>query len=275
MRRPVVKSASRALEVIELFNEQRRPLRLLEIYQLLDYPQSSATHLMKTLVQLGYMNYNRSTRTYVPSCRVRGLGSWMSASMYGQQRYHRMLEVLQQRTDETVALSLQNNLYIQYFIIKLPAHRFKASPLEGNMRLMTDSTSGLALLSRMSDRQVDKICRNVNYYESEAGDRVDIAAVLKELAWVRHVGYCSRDDAPAPGISSLAFPLDETLYGIPLALGVGGMTDRLQNAKSEIVKAVRATIAEFNAEWRDQPEFQNTTIEATAGESFGDRRAAA
>ncbi|HEX8413505.1 MAG TPA: IclR family transcriptional regulator C-terminal domain-containing protein, partial [Sphingomicrobium sp.] len=172
-------------------------------------------------------------------------------------------------------LSLQNNLYIQYFIIKLPAHRFKASPLEGNMRLMTDSTSGLALLSRMSDRQVDKICRNVNYYESEAGDRVDIAAVLKELAWVRHVGYCSRDDAPAPGISSLAFPLDETLYGIPLALGVGGMTDRLQNAKSEIVKAVRATIAEFNAEWRDQPEFQNTTIEATAGESFGDRRAAA
>jgi DNA-binding IclR family transcriptional regulator len=275
MRRPVVKSASRALEVIELFNEQRRPLRLLEIYQLLDYPQSSATHLMKTLVQLGYMNYNRSTRTYVPSCRVRGLGSWMSASMYGQQRYHRMLEVLQQRTDETVALSLQNNLYIQYFIIKLPAHRFKASPLEGNMRLMTDSTSGLALLSRMSDRQVDKICRNVNYYESEVGDRVDIAAVLKELAWVRHVGYCSRDDAPAPGISSLAFPLDETLYGIPLALGVGGMTDRLQNAKSEIVKAVRATIAEFNAEWRDQPEFQNTTIEATAGESFGDRRAAA
>lgn len=250
MRRPVVKSASRALEVLELFNEQRRPLKLQEIYELLGYPQSSATHLMKTLAQLGYINYNRATRTYVPSCRVRGLGTWMSSAMYGQQRYHRLVDTLHRRTDETVALSMQNDLFIQYFIIKTPDHEFKAPPTEGNMRLLTDSTSGLALLSRMSDRQVDKICRNINYYESGGGNRVDPAAILKELAWVRHVGYCFRENAPSPDVSSFAFPLDESVYGIPLALGVGGTTGRLSRGKSEITQAVRATIAEFAAEWR-------------------------
>lgn len=274
MRRPVVKSASRALEVLELFNEQRRPLKLQEIYELLGYPQSSATHLMKTLVQLGYINYNRATRVYVPSCRVRGLGTWMTSAMYGQQRYHRLVEALQQRTDETVALSMQNDLFIQYFIIKTPNHEYKAPPTEGNMRLIPDSTSGMALLSRMSDRQVDKICRNINYYESSAGYRVDTAVVMKELAWVRHVGYCYRENAPAAGVSSIAFSLDETMYGVPLALGVGGTTERLGTNKSEITKAIRATIAEFSAEWRDESGFRMPQPDANQNDRFEVQRAA-
>jgi DNA-binding IclR family transcriptional regulator len=250
MRRPVVKSASRALEVLELFNDQRRPLKLQEIYELLGYPQSSATHLMKTLVQLGYINYNRATRTYVPSCRVRGLASWMSSAMYGQQRYRELVETLQRRTDETVAISMQNDLFIQYFMIKSPDHEYKSPPTEGNMRVLTDSTSGMALLSRMNDRQVDKICRNIKYYESGTSYRLDIDVVMKELFWTRHVGYCFRRNAPAEGVSSIAFPMDETMYGVPLALGVGGTTKRLAFAQSDIIDAIRSTIAEFAEKWR-------------------------
>jgi DNA-binding IclR family transcriptional regulator len=252
MRRPVVKSASRALEVLELFNEQRRPLKLQEVYELLDYPQSSATHLMKTMVHLGYINYNRSSRTYVPTCRVRGLGTWMSSAMYGQARYHRLVETLQKRTDETVALSMQNDLFIQYFMIKTPSHEFQMPPDEGNMCLLTASTSGMALLSRMSDRQVDKICRNINYYETDATNRVDVAEILKELFWVRHVGYSYREGKPDPAVSSLAFPLEESLYGIPLAIGVGGVFDRISDKKSRITEIVRETIAEFHEEFDDR-----------------------
>jgi len=248
MRRPVVKSASRALEVLELFNEQRRPLKLQEIYELLDYPQSSATHLMKSMVHLGYVNYNRATRTYVPTCRVRSLGNWLSSAMYGQTRYHKLVETLQRRTDETVALSMQNDLFIQYFIIKTPDHEFKMPPNEGNMRLLTSSTSGMALLSRKSAAQVDKICRHINYYEADAGGRVDVKTVLKEWEWVKQVGYCYRAHEPDPSTSSLAFPLEESLYGIPLALGVGGFADRLSRNKTRLTQIVRETIAEFHAE---------------------------
>ncbi|HEU0045566.1 IclR family transcriptional regulator [Sphingomonas sp.] len=246
MRRPVVKSASRALEVLELFNEQRRPLRLQEIYELLDYPQSSATHLMKSMVHLGYVNYNRASRAYVPTCKVRGLGNWLSSAMYGQTRFHRLVDLLQRRTDETVALSMQNDLFIQYFIIKPPGHDFKMPPDEGNMRLLTDSTSGMALLSRMSAAQVDKICRHINYYEANGEDRVEVNEVLREWRWVKQVGYCYREHHPDPSTSSMAFPLEECLYGIPLALGVGGLADRLARNKMRITQIVRETIAEFH-----------------------------
>ncbi len=247
MRRPVVKSASRALEVLELFNEQRRPLKLQEIYEKLSYPQSSATHLMKSMVQLGYVNYNRTLRTYVPTCRVRSLADWLTSAIYGHPRYHRLVDTLQKRTDETVALSMQNDLFLQYFIIKTPDHEHKMPPSEGTMRSLTTSTSGIALLSRMTSRQVEKICRLINYYELD-DEKADMVDINREVAWTRYVGYCHRKAHPTPDVSSIAFPLEQSLYGIPLALGVGGLTERLSPKISDITEIVLETIAEFKRE---------------------------
>jgi len=247
MKRSVVKSASRTLEVLELFSEVRRPLRLHEIYEQLHYPQSSATNLLKSMVMMGYLNYNRGTRTYIPTSKVGSLGNWLSSFMYGHSGYHQLINTLQARTDETVALTMQNDLFIQYLIIKTPEHEYKMPPPVGAMRLMTNTTSGMALMSRMSDRQVDKICRHINYYELDAGQRVDIAKVMKELRWVRQIGYSYVEHSPSPEVSSMAFPLCETLHGIPLAIGVGGLHGRLEQRKMQLVAMIRETIAEFKA----------------------------
>lgn len=261
MRRPVVKSASRTLQVLELFSEQRRPLRLHEIYEHLEYPQSSATHLMKSMVAMGYVNYNRMSRTYLPTNKVNVLGNWLSSAAYGETRYHELAERLQKRTDETVAISTQNDLFIQYFLIKAPAHEFKMPPPVGNMRLLTKSTSGMALLSRMRDRQVDKVCRYINHYEVDPENRVNTTEVMRELAWVRHVGYCYREDHPDPGIASMAFPLDDALHGIPLSIGVGGMKHRLAKRKMELVAIIREVIAEFHEERQLESERNNGRYE--------------
>jgi IclR family transcriptional regulator, KDG regulon repressor len=245
MNRTVVKSASRTLQVFELFADHRRPLRLHEICDNLHCPQSSATHLMKSLLRLGYVNYNRASRTYLPTNKVSGLGNWMTSVAFGQSRFHELASRLQAATDETVAISTQNDLFIQYMIIKTPDHEFQMSPMEGKMRLMTDSTSGLALLSRMRDREIDKLCRNINYNEGDPANRVDLEAVMRELRWTRHVGYCLRTDHPVPGIASIAFPLDETLHGIPLAIAIGGYKDRLKQRMSELLETARTMIADF------------------------------
>jgi DNA-binding IclR family transcriptional regulator len=248
MNRAVVKSASRTLQVLELFSECRRPLRLFEICENLQCPQSSATHLMKSLLKMGYVNYNRSARTYLPTNKVSNLGNWLTSATFGQSRFRELARRLQAATDETVAISTQNDLFIQYMIVTTPDHAFKMPQAVGNMRLLTQSTSGMAILSRKSDRQVDKICRQINYYANGSGDRVDLSAVMRELEWTRHVGYCFRVDHPDPGIASLAFPLDETLHGIPLALGIGGYKTRLSERIYSLLEITREAVAEFKRE---------------------------
>ena len=44
----------------------------------LGYPQSSTTVLLKSLIVLGYLNYDRKARTYVPSLKLASIGGWIA-----------------------------------------------------------------------------------------------------------------------------------------------------------------------------------------------------
>lgn len=246
MERSVVKSVGRTLEVLELFEEQRRPLRLHEIYEMLGYPQSSTTNLLKSMVVLGYLNYSRLTRTYLPTARVSTMGRWLFGFMYGQNDFPAMLERVRQATDETVVLAMQNDVFIQYVTVLTPDHEFKVPPPEGTMRAMTDSSAGLALMSQMSDRKIDKLVRQIHYYELSPTRVLDIESVMKDVRWIRHTGYCHLANHP-PGLASIAFPIGSQLHGIELALGVGGLTERISRKQYDIIEAMKAEIARFHA----------------------------
>lgn len=247
MERSVVKSVGRTLEVLELFEEQRRPLRLHEIYEMLGYPQSSTTNLLKSMVVLGYLNYSRITRTYLPTARVSTMGRWLFSFMYGQHDFPAMLERLCQATDETVVLAMQNDVFIQYVTVLTPDHEFKVPPSEGTMRAMTQSSAGLALMSQMSDRKIEKLVRQIHYYELSPSRVLDVEAVMKEVRWIRHTGYCHLANHP-PGLASIAQPLGSQLHGIELAVGVGGLNDRIALKQYDIIEAMREEIARFHGD---------------------------
>lgn len=252
MIRRTVKSASRTLEVLELFAEQRRPMRLHEIYTALDYPQSSATNLLKSLVIMGYVNYNRLTRTYLPTMRVGALGSWLPGYIYADESYRWLVDELQRRTDETVGLNTLNDLFVQYVLLKAPDHEFKMVPPAGTMRLLVDSAAGLALLSEMKDGEVDKVCRYSNYYQLAEGRRFDAAQLMRDIRWARQTGYALMANKPRPEVSAIAMPLAEKLHGIPLAIGVGGLADRIAKSQYDIIATMRECIAEFRAHREEQ-----------------------
>ncbi|MEG3123641.1 IclR family transcriptional regulator [Sphingomonas sp. GB1N7] len=249
-----MKSALRTFEVLELFAERRQPLHLNEIYLALGYPQSSTTNLLKSMALLGYLNYNRATRTYLPTMRVNALGSWVASYTHADGRYRELVETLQRRTDETAVLMTQNDLFIQYLFVKAPDHEFKRPPIDGGMRMLVDACGGLALISRMSDRQIDTICRYTNYYEMAGSDRVSLDEMMREIRWIRQVGYAYSPKRPTPDVSAIAMALDADLHGIPLALGVGGMADRIERNKLPILTALREVITDFNESRRREME---------------------
>ena len=268
MERRAVKSAMRTFEVLELFQEKRHPLRLNEIYLALDYPQSSASNLLKCMVMMGYLNYNRSSRTYLPTNRISALGNWLPGFIHSNGRHQALVQEVQRRTDETVGIASQNDLFIQYLIMCEPKHEFKFAPPEGSLRMMVDAVTGLALMSSMSDREIDKICRYTNYYElgrrtdyyeHDEPRRISTEELMKEIRWTRHVGYAYRVGQPTPELASIAIALDSGTHGIPLALGVGGMKDRIHPKKAFILATMRQVVAEFQA--RDEIEAASCDME--------------
>lgn len=269
MRRRTVKSASRAFEVLELFADLRRPLRLNEIHTALGYPQSSTTTLLKSMVMSGYLNYSRHSRTYLPTTQVSALGNWLTGHIVADPAYRDLVEGLQRITDETVGLATENDLYIQYVLFREPSHDFKSVPREGVMRPMIDSAAGLALLSQMKDRQIEKIFRYSHYYRMGEGEAHSLDHLMQDIRWIRQIGYAHHENRPDPGLSAIAMPLGQTMYGVRLAIGVGGLVDRIAKAKSDIVRAMREQVSAFHLANRDA--FQKPSDPAEIDDEDGDQ----
>jgi predicted transcriptional regulator len=66
----VVKSAALVLEVLSVFDDVRRDMRLGEIVERLGFPQSSTSVLLKSLVRLGYLDFDATTRSFSVTARV-------------------------------------------------------------------------------------------------------------------------------------------------------------------------------------------------------------
>lgn len=245
MSQPAVKSALRTFEVLELFAERRAPLHLHEIHTALGYPQSSTTALLKSMVMQGYLNYDRDRRTYLPTTRVSMLGNWLPDYIQAAGGYRELVEELQRRTDETVALITRNDLFVQYIILLTPDHEFQMAPQVGAMRKLVDSSAGLSLMARMDDRAIEKLCRYSNAYYGSDGDRVSYAQIMQQVEWVRHVGYAYIPNRPTPAVSSITMALDADLNGVALALGVGGLAGRIADRKDHIVETLRELVGSF------------------------------
>ncbi|WP_017672745.1 helix-turn-helix domain-containing protein [Blastomonas sp. AAP53] len=244
MSQPAVKSALRTFEVLELFVERRTPLHLHEIHTTLGYPQSSTTALLKSMVMMGYLNYDRDHRTYLPTTRVSQLGNWLPDYIQAAGGYRELVEELQRRTDETVALITRNDLFVQYIILLTPDHEYQMAPQVGVMRKLVDSSGGLSLMARMDDRAIEKLCRYSNAYYG-GGERVSYAQLMRQVEWVRHVGYAYVPNRPTPAVSSITMALDADLGGVPLALGVGGLAERIADRKDAIVETLQDLVTSF------------------------------
>lgn len=245
MRRDPIKSAARTLEVLELFHELRRPLRLKYIFERLSYPQSSTTSLLKSMVVLGYLNYDRPSRTYFPTPRVAALGDWINHYLYGAGDVFALMDRVLEATNETVVLSSQNDIFVQHIRVLQPAHPYKLPPSEGSMRVLTHSAAGLVLMSGMSPKAVDKLVRHINAYEHGRSRRINVEELAEQLEWIRREGYSLLAAFPFPDAAGLAMPLPKSMHGIPLTLGVGGLNSRIARNKSEIIKLMREAIGDY------------------------------
>lgn len=123
-----VKSATRVIEVLEFFRDHREPRSLKQLTEALGYPQSSTTVLLKSLVTLGYINYDRVRRVYFPTLRVASLGDWISQALLGQGRLLEAMRDVHNGTGETVSIAVQNDVYMQYIRVIQASHPLRFYP---------------------------------------------------------------------------------------------------------------------------------------------------
>ena len=239
MRSQPVKSAARVIEVLELFTTDPRPLSLKEISTRLAYPQSSTTVLMKSLMSLGYLNYDPARRVYFPTLRVTRLGDWIPQALFGAGRVFEVMNDIHNATGEVVALAVLNDVYIQYIKVIQSSHQLRIHIEEGSMRLATRSAAGWMLLSMKSDVDVDKLARRANIAVPSVAERVNVSDFVKMMPQVRRENWAYTENTPYLGAATVCVPLSITLQGQPVTLGMGGPVERIRQLRPKALQLLR------------------------------------
>jgi DNA-binding IclR family transcriptional regulator len=242
-----VKSAARVLQILELFDVLRREALVSEVTELLDFPQSSTSVLLRSMVTMGYMHYNRETRAYSPTTKVALLGNWVNSPLVGNGVLVQLMYRLNQRTGQAIILAARNQTVAEYIHVVQATSAARLFVVKGARRSLIASSAGLAFISSLSDPDIKRIAVRINAEAKSPEEIVSLQWLMGRVQEVRRDGYCMTNSLVTPGGGMLSMKLPKTDGGEAFVIGIGAVNEVLLARKEEFVDIMREEIAAYSA----------------------------
>jgi DNA-binding IclR family transcriptional regulator len=238
----VVKSAARTLEIFEYFDEVRRPAHIQEVASALGYPHSSTAALLRSLADLGYLDFSAEDKTFFPSIRVSLLGHWVGDEILPLRRIQQQMRDIAEQTGMTVVLGAASGGYCQYVRVIEGTTPIRYHVKAGTRRSLVGSTLGRALLGMEPPAHRAKLIAEA--LAAWDGDKApprpeEVAADVAQVVARGHSYNVGLVDANA---AMLAIPLTVEPPARPLALGLAAPKDLFRGRRPELLKIMRGAL---------------------------------
>lgn len=237
----ISRSVVRAFAVLELFRTERRPLTAAEIGRRLELPQPSTRALLKTLAAQGYLAFEDSRRTYLPTLRVTALGDWLAGAGLAAPELRARVDQLAAATEETASLCGIQDTRVHILHVRKATHPV-ALQLEAGVGVALWQTAvGRTLLAVCDDPTRDRLLDTMARGERDAAARRTIQGLPRELRRIRSAGHYTAYDVFFKGVGAVCVPVGGAGSGEPLVIAVAGLKERIRANEARILRAIRAT----------------------------------
>lgn len=242
MSKAIVKSAARVFEILEFFDDVRRAATVMEIARALNYPQSSTSVLVHSMVSLGYLAHDPQARTYIPSPRIKLFGSWIEAPFFQEGTILRLMHEISDVTGELVLLASQDRQVVRYIHVVPATNPVRLHVRAGMIRSLTRSGVGKLFLSVQPDEKIRQVVHRLNAEESNPDFRIDVRTLFEDLAAIRACGFSVATHQVTPGASGLSILLPGVGAVQPMAVAIAGASENVVGRTAEFVQVIRAAI---------------------------------
>lgn len=244
------KSATRAFQILELFEQEKRPLSLKTIANTLSLPSSSTAALLKKLADFDYVHYDIQSRTYLPTLRLSSLGEWLPKEIL-KEGVDQLGDRLQAQTGETIALAIQNELLVDYLSFRIASKHIDVFPAIERYprgRIAVTSPIGWLLMSEFSEDQLRRV-----YVRSVARSLLRRSAFpwptfLSCVAAARRYQYVLALRWPYENACVLATLLPLRPFGRRVVLAVGINAADLGQERKTILDSLELEVSKLHRE---------------------------
>ena len=195
-----VKSAVRALEILETIVAMGRPMSANEVGAIKPIPASSLSYLLTTLVSLGYLV--REGRNYAAGPALARLSPAGSGSSL-REAVRPLVDSIRDKIDETAAFFILRDDEIEAIASAISGQALRYAVEEGRRAPLHAFAAGKALLSTFEPHRLDAYLSNVARERFTSNTITEPDALRRELDMIRNTGISHVREEFTPGICAL------------------------------------------------------------------------
>jgi DNA-binding IclR family transcriptional regulator len=250
-----VQSIARAFAIAEEIARNREGIGLAELSKRVGLHNSTTFHLVKTMVQLGYVSQLADSRKYRIGRRMFTLAAGALDEIELVSVATPILEKLTAATGEYSHFAIRSGEQIVVVAKTAGTGIFQMVDRTGAVRPAHATALGKVLLSSLLPPQLERYLETCELHKYTAKTIVEKDALLRELDEVRRKGLAFDDGEFDPEARCVAVPVRDFTGRVAGAIGMSGPMWRLSlQALQEKSKYVREAAVELSAELGFQPE---------------------
>jgi DNA-binding IclR family transcriptional regulator len=250
-----VQSIERAFAIAEEVARNREGIGLAELSKRVGLHNSTTFHLVKTMVQLGYVSQLADSRKYRIGRRMFTLAAGAMDEIELVSVATPVLEKLTRATGEYSHFAIRSGEQVVVVAKIAGTGIFQMVDRTGAVRPAHATALGKVLLAALSPSQLDRFLATCELRKFTAKTIVEKDALLREIEEVRRKGLAFDDGEFDPEARCVAVPVRDFTGRVAGAIGMSGPMWRLSlQALQEKSKYVREAAVELSAELGFQAE---------------------
>lgn len=239
---PLVKSASRTLDILGFIAKSAKPPNFTAIQHHLDIPKSSLSLLLHELVNSDYLDYDPDTRAYYPGLKLIQISAICINNTNISREIALGIKKLSDEFGETTHAGILDGRHIVY-IAKHHGSRDVSVVATIGYRIPAHATAiGKVLLSTLPAAELKTRFSGVQLERYTENTITDVKALLAELNKVAGQGFAVDDQEIIPGGICVAAPIIDKANKTVAALSVTMAASRAWDGGTMpvVVEKVRA-----------------------------------
>lgn len=233
-----VKSAVRALQVIDLLAQEPHGLSFAQLQERTGWPRSSTYNLLRTMEETGHIAFDEGSRTYSVGLRV-----WEAGQSY--ERAHDLsshgqayLQSAAAALGETVQLAVLDGLDNVY-IAKVDTNHQLRLVSEIGSRLPAYTTGlGKVLLAHLSETELRQRLKDVELHAFTPNTIADKEELIRHLKQIREAGYATDIGEHTLGVFCVAVPVRDSTGAVVAAMSSSVPEARVDDALKKAMHEV-------------------------------------
>ena len=220
--KPKVNSIAKCLCILDSFSPQQSELSLTQLSKLLKMPKSTLLNMIRTLESAGYLYKVANSQNYQLGFKLMELSFNVRASLSVVQYAIPFMEELLEYTNETIYLTTPMNGRVLYLECVYPNKRAVHYSTNGRTQPMHCTGCGKAMLSIMSEKEVDAIISKWGLPRHTPNTITNSKELKNALAKCRELGYAIDNEEESKNIRCIGMAIRSQNGSVAGALSICG-----------------------------------------------------